>query len=143
MRRRSCPQESVRWDAVWCDASGNEQSGEICDVSARGAFVHVRSAAVVPVGSRVRLRFATLARVALLDVAATVRWRGLSPAHRCHGIGLEFDGSCAELERFVLRESDAAYAATRSAAAARALPRYLTGKYPTLITVSCPAGESA
>ncbi len=109
----SRPRENVRWPAVWEDAAGVRHEGEICDVSASGAFVRVGPAVAAPVGSRVRLVFTIPRAGTRLDLGATVRWRGESSAHRCHGIGVELDGISAELEAWVERGSGVAWAPDR------------------------------
>ncbi len=118
----SHPRENVRWPAVWEDAAGVRHPGEICDVSASGCFVRVGPAVAAPAGSRIRLAFAVPGAGTCLDLGATVRWRGESRAHRCHGIGVELDVVSAELDAWVERASDVAWAAERRRASGPELP---------------------
>ncbi len=88
--RRSFARESVRWRAE-ISTPGATLEAEVRDISAVGAFVVAPTPLVAASGERLRLRIFLPWDRQVLDVDATVRWRGKSVEHGCEGLGVQFD----------------------------------------------------
>ncbi len=102
--RRTYPREDVRWPARWRPSDGPHKtlSGEICDVSPSGIFLRPVDAPqdTLAVGASVEVDFYTPGRVAHIRVRGVLRWAGLSRAHGCVGLGIEFDEEVLPLHEY-------------------------------------------
>jgi hypothetical protein len=101
---RSSERKTVRWPTTWWvwDQSGPGvlDEGALRDVSAEGAFLEPFSFAAHPLwpGTRIRIEFASPTRQGETQLSGTVRWVGLHKAHRCGGVGIEFEARSNEIE---------------------------------------------
>ena len=90
--RRSATRNNVRHTVSLNHKNGENQTGEILDISSSGAFLTQRGmnsdqlqvdesvSMIVPIGEEEQI------------LSATVRWVGKSAEHKKAGVGLEFDG---------------------------------------------------
>ncbi len=102
--RRTRSRKPVRWPATWWvwdqTGPGVLDEGEVHDVSAEGVFLAPYSMAAHPLwpGTRIRVGFASPRSGGDMELFGVVRWIGLHRAHRCGGVGIEFEEPVRELE---------------------------------------------